>query len=94
MVEDYIDFPVSDLWRDYYYEVGLTPYPSPRRKDRYSEEIALLREELAQLREVVAGITIPKVEPKKQLSLPKSSSQQNTPVRKDKNNRKWVFGTR
>ena len=28
-MEDQIDFPVSNLWRDYYYEVGLTKYPSP-----------------------------------------------------------------
>lgn len=26
--EDYIDFKVSDTWRDYYYEQGLTPYHS------------------------------------------------------------------
>jgi hypothetical protein len=25
-----IDFPVSDDWRDYYYEIGLTPFPSSR----------------------------------------------------------------
>ena len=29
-MEDQIDFPVSNLWRDYYYEVGLTAHPSPR----------------------------------------------------------------
>ena len=28
MMEDRIDFPVSNLWRDYYYEVGLTAHPS------------------------------------------------------------------
>lgn len=26
---DMIDFPVSSFWRDYYYEIGLTPFPSP-----------------------------------------------------------------
>ena len=29
MSDDLIDFPVSNLWRDYYYEVGLTAHPSP-----------------------------------------------------------------
>ena len=29
MNDDLIDFPVSNLWRDYYYEVGLTAHPSP-----------------------------------------------------------------
>ena len=29
MMEDRIDFPVSNLWRDYYYETGLTAHPSP-----------------------------------------------------------------
>jgi len=28
MSDDLIDFPVSNLWRDYYYEVGLTAHPS------------------------------------------------------------------
>ena len=28
-MEERIDFPVSNLWRDYYYEVGLTAHPSP-----------------------------------------------------------------
>lgn len=30
MREDMIDFPVSDDWRDFYYEIGLTSYPSPK----------------------------------------------------------------
>ena len=30
MSDDLIDFPVSNLWRDYYYETGLTNHPSPR----------------------------------------------------------------
>ena len=36
-VEDMIDFPVSDHWRDYYFEKGLTPHHSPiytRRPER------------------------------------------------------------
>jgi len=28
MSDDLIDFPVSNLWRDYYYETGLTAHPS------------------------------------------------------------------
>ena len=28
-MEDRIDFACSNLWRDYYYEVGLTAHPSP-----------------------------------------------------------------
>jgi len=28
-MEDQIDFPVSNLWRDFYYETGLTAHPSP-----------------------------------------------------------------
>jgi len=28
-MEDRIDFACSDTWRDYYYETGLTNYPSP-----------------------------------------------------------------
>ena len=30
MSDDLIDFPVSNLWRDYYCETGLTAHPSPR----------------------------------------------------------------
>ena len=30
MSDDLIDFPVSNLWRDFYYETGLTNHPSPR----------------------------------------------------------------
>ena len=29
MRDDLIDFPVSNLWRDFYYETGLTNHPSP-----------------------------------------------------------------
>jgi len=29
MSDDLIDFPVSNLWRDFYYETGLTNHPSP-----------------------------------------------------------------
>jgi len=29
-MEDQIDFACSNLWRDYYYETGLTNHPSPR----------------------------------------------------------------
>jgi len=29
MSDDLIDFPVSNLWRDFYYETGLTAHPSP-----------------------------------------------------------------
>lgn len=34
MRQDMIDFPVSDDWRDYYYELGLTPFPSPKYHSR------------------------------------------------------------
>jgi len=29
MSDDLIDFPCSNLWRDFYYETGLTAHPSP-----------------------------------------------------------------
>ena len=29
-MEDGIDFACSNLWRDFYYETGLTNHPSPR----------------------------------------------------------------
>ena len=28
-MEDRVDFPCSNLWRDFYYETGLTNHPSP-----------------------------------------------------------------
>lgn len=48
MKEDMIDFPVSDTWRDYYYEKGLTPYPSPRYFNRRTDEMKSLNRQIYQ----------------------------------------------
>jgi len=54
--EDAIDFPVSDTWRDYYFETGLTPYPSATY---YQHQIDTLVEKLEQLRLTIASLNIP-----------------------------------
>jgi hypothetical protein len=54
--EDVIDFPVSDTWRDYYFEMGLTPYPS---STYYQRQIDTLVEKLEQLRLTIASLNIP-----------------------------------
>jgi len=54
--EDAIDFRVSDTWRDYYFETGLTPYPS---STYYHGQIDTLVEELEQLRLTIASLNIP-----------------------------------
>ena len=54
MSDDLIDFPVSNLWRDYYYEVGLTKYPSPNYIS--SRDRALL-EALADIRDALQSLT-------------------------------------
>jgi len=59
MREDFIDFPVSDTWRDYYYDIGLTPYPSPRYwsdKNEEAERLKELTKEVARLRMVLDKI--------------------------------------
>ena len=60
MREDLIDFPVSDAWRDFYYEAGLTPFPSPSYLSRRDGEMAAHLERierlLARLVEEVAHI--------------------------------------
>ena len=47
--EDMIDFPVSDTWRDYYYERGLTPRPSSRYYNQESSELKNIRQEIERL---------------------------------------------
>ena len=49
MDEDMIDFLVSDAWRDYYYERGLTPRPSPRYYHQENRELKNIRQEVERL---------------------------------------------
>ncbi len=50
---DLIDFPVSDIWRDHYYEQGLTTYPSPAYRSELVATIDGLRGELKRLNDLV-----------------------------------------
>ena len=52
--EDYIDFPVSDTFRGYFYERGLTPHP-PSDMGHYA--IQQLRQEIKALRADLIGFT-------------------------------------
>ena len=52
--EDYIDFPVSDTFRGYFYERGLTPHP-PGDMGHYA--IQQLRQEIRALRDDLIGFT-------------------------------------
>lgn len=54
--EDAIDFRVSDTWRDYYFETGLTPYPS---STYYQRQVDTLVEKLEQVRLTIASLSIP-----------------------------------
>ena len=47
--EDMIDFPVSDTWRDYYYERGLTPRPSSKYYNQENRELKNIRQEVERL---------------------------------------------
>lgn len=52
--EDYIDFPVSDTFRGFYYERGLTPHP-PSDMGHYA--IQQLRQEIKALRADLVELT-------------------------------------
>lgn len=59
MREDLIDFPVSDTWRDYYYEMGMTTHPSPRywsSRNVETEQLKQLKKEIARLSAVLEKI--------------------------------------
>ena len=53
-MEDGIDFACSNLWRDFYYETGLTNHPSPNYIS--SRDRALL-EALADIRDALQSLT-------------------------------------
>ena len=46
-MDDMIDFPCSDTFRDYFYQRGLTPYPSPSYNSARDERLAEALESLA-----------------------------------------------
>ena len=52
-MEDQIDFACSNLWRDFYYETGLTNHPSPNYIS--SRDRALL-EALADIRDAFTSL--------------------------------------
>ena len=52
-MEDRIDFACSNLWRDFYYETGLTNHPSPNYMS--SRDRALL-EALADIRDAFTSL--------------------------------------
>ena len=52
-MEDRIDFTCSNLWRDFYYETGLTNHPSPNYMS--SRDRALL-EALADIRDAFTSL--------------------------------------
>lgn len=84
MREDLIDFPVSDTWRDYYYEIGLTPYPSPRYYERQNEELQGLRQEIARLNDILAPLLKRRPQSEKpvktQVTRPTKRSRKTWPV--------------
>lgn len=56
MNKDMIDFPVSDAWRDHYYDCGLTPYRSPGYRSRESRELDSLCRELERLSRTLGDV--------------------------------------
>jgi len=48
-MENLIDFPVSDDWRDYYYEKGMTPFPSKNYFNKAKEAAKELHRETFKL---------------------------------------------
>ena len=55
-VDDRIDFPCSDLWKDYYFELGQTPFHSPGYascRDRIDDRLTQLEESIAALADVL-----------------------------------------
>ena len=57
--DDYIDFQVSPAWRDYYYEAGLTPYPSPQYQARKDKSLKII---LVELLEAIENLRPPTAE--------------------------------
>ena len=50
--EDQIDFPVADIWRDHYFDQGLTPFHSPGYRacrDRLADRQDRIEESLKEL---------------------------------------------
>ena len=62
-MEDMIDFPVSDTYRDAYYEQGLTRYPSPGyisgRDQAFIDAMHAIVSALQDLREERGGSPFP-----------------------------------
>jgi len=52
-IEDLIDFPVSDTFRGYFYERGMTPHPPP---DMGDYAIQGLRRELRELKDAMVEL--------------------------------------
>ena len=53
-VEDLIDFPVSDQYRDYYFDKGMTPQHSPKYRacrDRLADKQEALESRIQELAE-------------------------------------------
>ncbi|MEM1692518.1 MAG: hypothetical protein QW794_00600 [Thermosphaera sp.] len=51
-MEDYIDFPCSPTWLDWYHEQGLTP----RRSSRKDKELVDLYKRIARLEEILLEV--------------------------------------
>ena len=52
-MEDRIDFACSDTWRDHYFQMGLTPHPSP---NYISSRDRALIEALADIRDAFTSL--------------------------------------
>jgi len=59
-MSDLIDFAVADVWRDHYYEMGMTQFPSPsyvaNRDKALLDTLAAIRDTLEALLEGGAGV--------------------------------------
>jgi len=86
MREDLIDFPVSDDWRDYYYERGLTPYPSPRYM---RGETQALHNELSQLRTEVQKLQEENYQLKATIKSILEHLKKKTPTQKSGGRKQW-----
>lgn len=81
-MEDYIDFPVSDDWLDFYHRQGLTPRHSPNYYNnipsKYLERIATLETENLSLKKRIERLEEELEELKKRPFLKKESGLKTT----------------
>ena len=71
--DDLIDFPCSGIWRDYYYQRGMTPYPNREvpRDNKATSELINLANELKEFIQLYHKRKVTFV-PKKEIKIPLS----------------------